>query len=184
MSQLRDRYQKEIMPELKNELGLDNIMAAPRIKKIIVNVGVPRSDTSKKEIPVVVDEIKQITGQTPKISRAKKSIAGFKLREGDPIGVTVTLRGARMFDFLDKLCRIVLPQVKDFRGVKQSAFDGQGNYTLGLTEQIIFPEIDYAKVDKIRGLEITIVTSAINDDHARSLLTKIGMLFEKIESKE
>lgn len=178
---LKTRFAEELLPALVKELKLDNAMSAPRLEKVIVNIGVPKSDTSKKDIETARAELSAITGQLPKVTTAKQSIAGFKIRAGDPVGVSVTLRGAKMFDFLDKLCRIVLPQVKDFRGVKRQAFDGNGNYTLGLTEQIIFPEIDYSRVEKIRGLEITIVTSAKLDAHAFALLKSIGMPFEKEE---
>ena len=150
--------------------------------KVIINIGVPKTYSSQKDIETAKTELTAITGQAPHITTAKQSIAGFKIRAGENVGVAVTLRGQRMFDFLDKLCRIVLPQVKDFRGVKRRAFDGNGNYTLGLTEQIIFPEIDYASVQKVRGLEITIITSAKNDEHAFSLLKAIGMPFEKEEN--
>lgn len=180
---LKTRFESSILPALMQELGITNIMAAPRIKKIIVNIGVSKSDSSTKDLEVARTELMAITGQLPKVGGAKKSIAGFKIRAGDPVGVSVTLRGLRMFDFLDKLCRIVLPQVKDFRGVKTTSFDGHGNYTLGLSEQIIFPEIDYAKVEKIHGLEITIVTSAGNNEVARQLLTAIGMPFAKEEEE-
>lgn len=183
MNELKEKYNKTIAPALQKELKIDNVNAVPKVTKIVINCSVSRSDTSKKEVQVVMAELELIAGQKPKLSRAKKSIAGFKLREGDPLGATVTLRGDRMFDFLNKLCRIVLPQVKDFRGVKINAFDGNGNYTLGLTEQIIFPEIDYGNVKRVHGLEIAIVTSATSDDHARALLKHIGMPFEKVEEK-
>jgi len=176
---LKTNYTEVIRPTLQKELGLPNRLATPSVTKIIVNIGVSKSDTSTKDIETAKEELKSISGQQPHVTGAKKSIAGFKIREGDAVGVSVTLRGSRMFDFLDKLCRIVLPQVKDFRGVKTTAFDGHGNYTLGLSEQIIFPEIDYANVDKVRGLEITIVTSAKNDQDALKLLTAIGLPFAK-----
>ncbi len=179
---LKTRYEQLIRPELGRELGIANLYAIPRLEKIIVNVGIRKSDSSDKDIKTAFAELQTITGQTPKIAGAKKSIASFKIRAGDPVGVSVTLRGKLMFDFLDKLCRIVLPQVKDFRGVKTTAFDGSGNYTLGLTEQIIFPEIDYAKVEKVHGLEIVIVTSTNRDAHAKALLTAIGMPFAKGEN--
>lgn len=162
-------------------LALTNPLAVPRVEKLTINIGITKSDSSEKDIEVARTELKNITGQMPKVAGAKKSIAGFKIRAGDAVGVSVTLRGARMFDFLDKLCRIVLPQVKDFRGVKRTAFDGHGNYTLGLSEQIIFSEIEYAKVDKVRGLEITIQTSTKSDKAAYALLSAIGMPFEKEE---
>ncbi len=176
---LKTRFEAEIRPSLGKALGIKNLLAIPRPTKIIINVGVRKSDTTDKDIKTITSEIASITGQAPKVAGAKKSIAGFKIRTGDPVGVSVTLRSTRMFDFLDKLCRIVLPQVKDFRGVKTTSFDGSGNYTLGLTEQIIFPEIDYAKVEKVHGLEIIIVTSTKNDAHAFELLKAIGMPFMK-----
>jgi len=179
MKNLKQRYQEEIVPTLQKRLGLSNHLAVPRLVKVVVNIGVPKSDKSKLIVEEVRQELAAITGQTPKINRAKKAIAGFNLRQGDPIGVSVTLRGQRMFDFLEKLCRIVLPQVKDFRGVSSTAFDGHGNYTLGLREQIIFPEVDYAKVSHVHGLEITVVTTAETDQQARALLEEIGMPFAK-----
>ncbi len=179
---LKQRYHQEIIPKLQKQLGLKNVLAVPRLTKVVVNVGVPKSDRSKLLIEEVKQELTAITGQVPKLNRARRAIAGFNLRQGDPIGLSVTLRGQRMFDFLDKLCRIVLPQVKDFRGVNPQAFDGQGNYTLGLKEQIIFPEIDYAKVNYVHGLEITIVTTAKDDEKARLLLKEIGLPFAKEEN--
>lgn len=176
---LKTRFSSTYNLEVMQELGLKNILASPRLTKIVINVGIPKSDTSARDVETVKKELTSLTGLAPKVGGAKQSIAGFKIRAGDPVGVSVTLRGVKMFDFLDKLCRIVLPQVKDFRGVKNTAFDGHGNYTIGLSEQIIFPEIDYAKTEKIHGLEIVIVTTAKNDAHARVLLTKLGMPFEK-----
>lgn len=173
------RFQGEYLPKLMTELGLKNKLATPRLTKIILNVGIPKSDTSTKDVEVAKAELSALSGLSPKVGGAKQSIAGFKIRAGDPVGVSVTLRGSKMFDFLDKLCRIVLPQVKDFRGIKNTSFDGHGNYTLGLSEQIIFPEIDYAKTEKIHGLEIVIVTSTDNDQHAHALLKILGMPFEK-----
>lgn len=178
---LKVRYAEEIAPKLQKELGLKNALEVPKPMKVVINIGIPKSDSTPKDIEVATAELTAIAGQAPQVTRAKQSIAGFKIRAGEPVGVSVTLRGARMFDFLDKLCRIVLPQVKDFRGVKAHAFDGNGNYTLGLTEQIIFPEIDYAHVEKIRGMEISVVTSAKNDEHAFKMLQMIGMPFEKEE---
>jgi len=180
---LQVRFAQTIRPALGKSLGSANLMAIPRPLKVIVNVGIKKSDTSNKDVEIARGELASITGQQPKVGGAKQSIAGFKIRAGDPVGVSVTLRGSKMFDFLDKLCRIVLPQVKDFRGVKTTAFDGSGNYTLGLTEQIIFPEIDYSKTEKIHGLEIVIVTSAKNDKDARELLTALGMPFAKLEKE-
>ena len=178
---LKTRFETEYLPKLMQELGIKNSLATPRLKKIVLNVGISKSDSSTKDVEVVKAELAALSGLSPKVGGAKQSIAGFKIRAGDPVGVSVTLRGLKMFDFLDKLCRIVLPQVKDFRGVKSKAFDGQGNYTLGLSEQIIFPEIDYAKTEKIHGLEIVIVTSAKNDKDAYALLKILGMPFEKEE---
>ena len=180
---LAERYTESVAPALMKEFGIDNIHAVPKLKKIVINIGIKKSDTSAKDLEVALSELTAIAGQKPSVRNAKKSIAGFKIRAGEPVGIAVTLRGARMFHFLDKLCRIVLPQVKDFRGVKRSGFDGSGNYTLGLTEQVIFPEIDYAKVDKVRGLEICIVTTANNNTAAFRLLELIGMPFMK-EEKE
>jgi len=178
---LKIRFDTEYSVLLMKELDLSNKLATPHLTKIVLNVGIPKSDTSTKDIEVVKAELSAMSGLSPKVGGAKQSIAGFKIRAGDPVGVSVTLRGTKMFDFLDKLCRIVLPQVKDFRGVKTTSFDGHGNYTLGLSEQIIFPEIDYAKTEKIHGLEIVIVTTAQNDEHARALLKILGMPFEKAE---
>ena len=166
---LKTRFETDYSAKLMAELGLSNKMATPKLTKIILNVGIPKSDTSTKDVETAKMELAALSGLSPKVAGAKQSIAGFKIRAGDPVGVSVTLRGVKMFDFLDKLCRIVLPQVKDFRGVKATAFDGHGNYTLGLSEQIIFPEIDYAKTEKIHGLEIVIVTNTMSDDHARAL---------------
>ncbi|MFH1244786.1 MAG: 50S ribosomal protein L5 [bacterium] len=176
---LKTRFETVYRRELLQELGLSNIFAAPKLVKIILNVGIPKTDTSAKDVETIKAELAALTGLAPKVGGAKQSIAGFKIRAGDPVGVSVTLRGVKMFDFLDKLCRIVLPQVKDFRGVKNTAFDGHGNYTLGLSEQIIFPEIDYAKTEKIHGLEIVIVTSTSSNEHARALLKILGLPFEK-----
>jgi large subunit ribosomal protein L5 len=178
---LKTRFENEYSVNLIKELGLSNKLAAPRLKKIVLNVGISKSDTSTKDVETVKGELASLSGLSPKVGGAKQSIAGFKIRAGDPVGVSVTLRGAKMFDFLDKLCRIVLPQVKDFRGVKSTAFDGHGNYTLGLSEQIIFPEIDYAKTEKIHGLEIVIVTTAKDNKQAFALLKILGMPFEKAE---
>ena len=181
MTNLKQRFYQEIVPRLQKKLGITNRLAVPKPTKVVVNVGIPKSDKSKLIIEEVRQELAAITGQMPKINRARKAISGFNLRQGDPIGVSVTLRGQKMFDFLEKLCRIVLPQVKDFRGVNPNAFDGQGNYTLGLKEQIIFPEVDYSKVNHVHGLEITIVTSTDSDDQARELLKEIGLPFAKEE---
>ena len=179
---LKTRFENEYSAKLMTELGITNRMAVPRLTKIILNVGVSKSDTSTKDIVVAEAVLRALSGLTPKVAGAKQSIAGFKIRAGDPVGVSVTLRGVKMFDFLDKLCRIVLPQVKDFRGVKSTSFDGHGNYTLGLSEQTIFPEIDYAKTEKIHGLEIVIVTTTKDNQQAYALLKILGMPFEKAEN--
>ena len=179
---LKTRFENEYSAKLMTELGITNRMAVPRLTKSILNVGVSKSDTSTKDIEVAKAELMALSGLSPKVAGAKQSIAGFKIRAGDPVGVSVTLRGVKMFDFLDKLCRIVLPQVKDFRGVKSTSFDGHGNYTLGLSEQTIFPEIDYAKTEKIHGLEIVIVTTTKDNQQAYALLKILGMPFEKAEN--
>jgi large subunit ribosomal protein L5 len=176
---LKDRYQEEITPALIDSLDLSNAMQVPRIKKIVVNVGVGEALDNAKALDAAVADITQITGQKPVITKARKSIANFKLREGRAIGVKVTLRGDRMWAFLDRVMNVALPRVRDFRGVNPDAFDGRGNYTLGLREQLVFPEIDYDKIDKLRGLEISIVTSARNDDEGRQLLQLLGMPFKK-----
>jgi len=181
---LKTRLIETIYPALSKQLGRTNLLSLPHLKKIVVNIGISKSETSTKDLATAREELTLITGQAARTTHAKQSIAGFKIREHDPIGVSVTLRGQKMYDFLDKLCKIVLPQVKDFRGVKRHAFDGAGNYTLGLTEQIIFPEIDYAKVDKVHGLEITIVTSTRSDNEAFALLKAIGIPFTKNNQQE
>jgi large subunit ribosomal protein L5 len=174
---LRTRFDKEVAPALAKELDLKNPMAVPRLNKIVINMGVGEATQNAKIIDPAVNELGQITGQKPVVTRAKKSIAAFKVREGMPIGAMVTLRGDRMYEFLDRLVTIVLPRVRDFRGVSTKSFDGRGNYTLGLHDQLIFPEIDYAKVDKLKGMNVTIVTTARSDDQARSLLKHLGMPF-------
>jgi large subunit ribosomal protein L5 len=176
-ARMRDRYYKEIQPALMKELGIENPMAAPKLEKIILNMGVGEATQNAKLIDPAASEVGQITGQKPVITKAKKSIAAFKVREGMPIGVMVTLRGDRMYEFFDRLVNVALPRVRDFRGVPTKSFDGRGNYTLGVRDQLIFPEIDYAKVEKTKGMNITIVTSAGSDDHARSLLKAMGMPF-------
>jgi len=167
------------VPQLFQEFGYANIMQVPRVKKIVVNIGAGEALQNPKALDAAVRDLTTITGQKPVITRAKKSIATFKLREGNPIGVKVTLRGPRMWDFLERLVRVALPRTRDFRGVPRDAFDGRGNYTLGLKEQLIFPEIDYDKIDKVRGMEITIVTSAPSDQEARRLLALMGMPFRQ-----
>ncbi|MGB7555764.1 MAG: 50S ribosomal protein L5 [Candidatus Korobacteraceae bacterium] len=176
---MRDRYYKDVLPALMKEFELDNPMAAPKLEKIIVNMGVGEATQNAKLIDPAAGEMGQITGQKPVITRARKSIAAFKVREGMPIGVMVTLRGDRMYEFFDRLVNVALPRVRDFRGVPTKSFDGRGNFTLGVRDQLIFPEIDYAKVEKMKGMNITIVTSAGTDDQARALLKHMGMPFRQ-----
>jgi len=176
---LKEYYQKEVVPALMKEFGYKNIMEVPRIKKIVLNMGVGDAVKEPKVIDKAMEELGLIAGQRPYIRRAKRSIATFKLRKGMPIGVAVTLRGARMWEFLDRLVNLALPRVRDFRGVSDKSFDGRGNYTLGLREQIIFHEIDYDKVEKVRGLSVSIVTTAETDEEAKALLLKLGMPFER-----
>ena len=174
---LRAQFEKEVAVALMKELDLKNPMAVPRLNKIVVNMGVGEATQNAKLIDPAVNELGQITGQKPVITRAKKSIAAFKVREGMPIGAMVTLRGDRMYEFFDRLVSVVLPRVRDFKGVSTKSFDGRGNYTLGLHDQLIFPEIDYSKVDKLKGMNVTIVTTARSDNQARSLLKQLGMPF-------
>src|SRR5712675_660439 len=174
---LRSRFDKEVAPALLKELDLKNAMAVPRLNKIVVNMGMGEATQNSKILDPAVNELGQITGQKPVVTRARKSIAAFKVREGMPIGCMVTLRGDRMYEFFDRLVNIVLPRVRDFRGVSTKSFDGRGNYTLGLHDQLIFPEIDYAKVDKLKGMNVTIVTTAANDNQSRALLKHLGMPF-------
>jgi large subunit ribosomal protein L5 len=176
---LKERYNEEVVPALMKELNLSNVMQVPRIDKVVVNIGVGEALDNAKSLDAAVGDLTQITGQKPVVTKARKSIAAFKLREGRAIGVKVTLRGERMWSFLDRLMNIALPRVRDFRGISADAFDGRGNYTLGLREQLVFPEIDYDKIDKLRGLEVTIVTSGRTDDEARQLLQMLGMPFRK-----
>lgn len=176
-ARLRERFHKDIAPALQKELQLKNPMAVPRLHKIVVNMGVGEATQNAKILDPAVLELGQITGQKPVVTKAKKSIAAFKVREGMPIGAMVTLRGDRMYEFFDRLVNVVLPRVRDFRGVSTKSFDGRGNYTLGLRDQLIFPEIDYAKVDKLKGMNVTIVTTAKNDNDARALLRSFGMPF-------
>jgi len=176
---LKERYQKEAAPALMKLLHLTNPMQVPRILKVVVNVGVGEALDNAKALDATVTDIMQITGQKPIVTTARKSIANFKLREGRAIGVKTTLRGNRMWAFLDRLMNIALPRVRDFRGVSPNSFDGRGNYTLGLREQLVFPEIDYDKIDKLRGLEISIITTARNDDEGRQLMQMLGMPFKK-----
>jgi large subunit ribosomal protein L5 len=174
---LKTRFQKEIAPALMKEFDFKNPMAVPHLEKIVVNMGVGEATQNAKVLDPAVNELGQITGQKPVVTRAKKSIAAFKVRAGQSIGAMVTLRGDRMYEFFDRLVNVVLPRVRDFRGVSTKAFDGRGNYTLGLHDQLIFPEIDYARVDKLKGMNVTIVTSAGSDDQARALLRHLGMPF-------
>ena len=174
---LRSKFEKEVTPALLKELELTNVMAVPRLHKIVVNMGVGEATQNAKVLDPAVNELGQITGQKPVVTRAKKSIAAFKVRQGQSIGAMVTLRGDRMYEFFDRLVNIVLPRVRDFRGVSTKSFDGRGNYTIGLHDQLIFPEIDYAKVDKLKGMNVTIVTTARDDNQARSLLKHMGMPF-------
>lgn len=177
MAKLLEQYKQEITPRLMERFAYKNVMQVPKIEKIIVNIGVGEAIQNPKALDGAVNDLMVITGQKPIITRAKKSIAGFKLREGMPIGCKVTLRGERMYDFLTRLVNIVLPRVRDFRGVSPQAFDGRGNFSLGIKEQTIFPEIEYDKIDKIRGLEVVIVTTAKTDEEARELLKSMGMPF-------
>ncbi len=176
-ARLRQRFDKEVAPALMKEFELKNPMAVPRLHKVVVNMGVGEATQNAKLLDPAATELGQITGQKPVITKAKKSIAAFKVREGMPIGVMVTLRGDRMYEFLDRLMNVALPRVRDFRGVSTKSFDGRGNYTLGLRDQLIFPEIDYAKVEKTKGMNVTIVTTAKTDDQARALLKHLGMPF-------
>jgi len=179
MNIMRERFQKEVAPALMKTLNITNVMQIPQIKKVVINIGLGEAMDNPKALDAAVIDLTAITGQKPVITKARKSIANFKLREGRAIGTAVTLRGDKMWAFLDRLMNIVLPRVRDFRGVSPESFDGRGNYTLGLREQIIFPEIEYDKVDKVRGMEITIVTSATTDDQALALLQLLGMPFRK-----
>ncbi|WML42591.1 50S ribosomal protein L5 [Neobacillus sp. PS3-40] len=179
MNRLREKFVKEITPALVSKFNYSSVMQVPSINKIVINMGVGDAVANAKALDNAVEELATITGQKPVVTRAKKSIAGFRLREGMPIGAKVTLRGERMYQFLDKLVSVSLPRVRDFRGVSKKAFDGRGNYTLGIKEQLIFPEIDYDKVSKVRGMDIVIVTTANTDEEARELLTQIGMPFQK-----
>jgi large subunit ribosomal protein L5 len=176
-ARLKERYNKEVAPAIAKEFGIKNPMAVPRLEKIVVNMGMGEAIANAKILDTAADEIRAIVGQKPVITKAKKSIASFKLRQGMPIGVMVTLRGDRMYEFLDRLVSIALPRVRDFRGVSPKAFDGRGNYTIGVREQLIFPEIDFNKVEKMRGMNISIVTTARTDEQARALLKSLGMPF-------
>lgn len=177
MNKLKEQYKKEIAPALFKELDLVNVMQVPQIEKVVVNIGVGEALDNPKALDAAVNDLTLITGQKPVILAAKKAISNFKLREGRQIGVKVTLRGEKMWSFLDRLINVALPRVRDFRGISADSFDGRGNYTLGIREQLIFPEIAYDKIDKLRGMEVSIVTTAKNDDQARALLSKFGMPF-------
>ena len=179
MARVRDRYQEEVIPALTSDFGFSNVYQVPRLQKIVINIGLGEAVANGKALDAAVNDLTTITGQRPVVTRAKKSIAAFKLRAGMPIGAMVTLRGERMYEFYDRLTAISLPRIRDFRGVSPNAFDGRGNYTLGLREQLLFPEIEYDQIDKVRGLEISIVTTARTDEQGRRLLTLLGMPFAK-----
>jgi large subunit ribosomal protein L5 len=178
-TRLRDKYTKDVIPALKKEFGYTNVMAVPKIQKVVVNMGLGEATSNAKLVDVGADELARITGQKPVTRRSKKSIAAFKVRKGQPVGTMVTLRGERMWEFLDRLMSIALPRVRDFKGVSPKGFDGRGNYTLGLKDQLLFPEIDYMKVDKARGMNVSVVTTAKTDEEARKLLQFIGMPFRQ-----
>jgi large subunit ribosomal protein L5 len=177
MSRLKDKYQKDVIPALRKEFGYKNVMAVPKIEKVVVNMGLGEATSNVKIVDTGADELARITGQKAVTRRSKKSIAAFKVRKGQPVGTSVTLRGERMWEFLDRLMSIALPRVRDFKGVSPRGFDGRGNYTLGLRDQLLFPEIDYMKVDKARGMNVSVVTTAKTDQEARKLLQFIGMPF-------
>jgi large subunit ribosomal protein L5 len=176
---LKTLYAEQIAPRLKDDLGLGNVMEIPRLQKIVVNMGVGEAVQDRKVVDSAMDELTLITGQKPKMNRSRKSIANFKVREGMPVGASVTLRGARMWEFFDRLLAIAIPRVRDFRGLNPKSFDGRGNYTFGVTEQLIFPEVDFDQVSSTRGMDITICTTATNDEHARALLDAFGFPFRK-----
>src|SRR5262245_27082801 len=182
MNILQDKYNKEVVPALRKAFDLKNIMQVPRVEKVVVNIGLGEAMDNPKALEAAIADMTTITGQKPVATKARKSIANFKLREGRLIGTKVTLRGGRMWAFLDRLMNTALPRVRDFRGVSANAFDGRGNYTLGLRDQLIFPEIEYDKIDKLRGMEVTIVTTSRNDNQARALLQLLGMPFSKKEA--
>ena len=182
MNRMQEKYNNEVIPALRKAFDLQNVMEVPRIQKVVVNIGMGEAMDNPKAMEAAVNDLTIITGQKPVMTKARKSIANFKLREGRLIGTKVTLRGDRMWSFLDRLMNTALPRVRDFRGVSGNAFDGRGNYTLGLRDQLIFPEIEYDKIDKLRGMEVTIVTTAKNDDQARTMLQLLGMPFSKKEA--
>jgi large subunit ribosomal protein L5 len=179
MNRLKDKYLKDVVPALRKEFGYKNVMAVPKLAKVVVNMGLGEATSNVKIIDTGADELARITGQKPVTRRSKKSIAAFKVRKGQPVGTSVTLRGERMWEFLDRLMSIALPRVRDFKGVSPKGFDGRGNYTLGLRDQLLFPEIDYMKVDKARGMNVSVVTTARTDEEARKLLQFIGMPFRQ-----
>lgn len=183
MAKLKEKYEKEILPRLAKEWKLPNLLAVPRLVKVVINLSSSQMVKDRGYVERLSQELALISGQKPKVCPAKKSIAGFRLAQGDPIGLKVTLRRQRMYDFLEKLIKVALPRVKDFQGLDPKSFDGYGNYNLGLTEQIVFPEVDYGKIDKVRGLEITIVTSTNSDKRAQRLLEELGMPFKKPKTK-
>jgi large subunit ribosomal protein L5 len=178
-ARLKEKYQQEIRPALQKELGLNNLMAVPRLEKIVLNMGLGEATQNVKIMDPLVADLASVAGQKPVTTRAKKSIAAFKVREGMPIGAMVTLRGDIMYEFLDRLVSVALPRVRDFRGVSTKSFDGRGNYTLGMRDQLIFPEVDYARVDKLKGMNVTIVTTAKDDNQARALLRQFGIPFRQ-----
>jgi large subunit ribosomal protein L5 len=180
---LKDQYENEIRPQLKDELGLSSIMQVPRIEKITLNMGVGEAKTDAKQLDAAMDELTIIAGQRPQVRKARKSVAQFKIREGMPIGAKVTLRGARMYEFLDRLVSIALPRIRDFRGLNPGSFDGRGNYSLGVREQLIFPEINYDDIQQVRGLDVTITTSAETDEQARALLQALGLPFASADGQ-
>lgn len=179
MNELKQKYQDDVMPSLMNKFNYNSVMETPHVEKIVINMGVGDAVQNSKALDSAVEELALISGQKPMVTRAKKSIAGFRLREGMPIGAKVTLRGERMYEFLQKLVQVSLPRVRDFRGISKKAFDGRGNYTLGVKEQLIFPEINYDNVSKVRGMDIVIVTTSNTDEEARELLAQLGMPFQK-----
>ncbi|AMB99138.1 50S ribosomal protein L5 [Aerococcus urinaehominis] len=178
-NRLQEKYKNEVVPSLVEKFNYSSVMQAPKVEKIVINMGIGEAVTNSKVLEKAVEELTLISGQKPVVTTAKKSIAGFRLREGMPIGTKVTLRGERMYDFLDKLVSVALPRVRDFRGISNRSFDGRGNYTLGVREQLIFPEIDFDNVDKVRGMDIVIVTTAESDEESRELLSQLGMPFKK-----
>ena len=176
---LKQRYQDEIVPTLMQEFSYDNVMRAPRLQKVVLNIGLGGATQNAKALDAASGDLATITGQKPVITRAKRSIANFKIRDGNPIGLMVTVRGDRMWEFLDRLLNAVLPRIRDFRGVSRKAFDGRGNFSLGIREQLIFPEIDYDKIDRVRGLQVNIITTAVNDEEGARLLELLGMPFSR-----